>query len=225
VREHGYLLSAAFTLYQGANNSGLIPFGHLPDSMLVVGGTVALLETPSASRFQPTAKPRIEEPPIGLARPPKQIGEFGDILNNSEVGIIWGKGIKQQGIGQGDTGWEAYVARQYPGAKRLRPGAKGFDVFDESTGEAVNAKTMNTQSMSYIRNPQQIFQKLQRYVDAAVNYERRTEAELDPAQIEIKTTELAIPEYTSPEQWRQLLRAIIYGKENGVTIVIKRIRK
>ena len=34
---------------------------------------------------------------------------------------------------------------------------------------------------------------------------------------------LAIPEYTSPTQWRYLNRAILYGKEHGVTVVITRV--
>ena len=49
-------------------------------------------------------------------------------------------------------------------------------------------------------------------------------SDIDPAKIESKTIQLAIPEHTSPEQWRYLLRAIIYGKDNGVKVVITRIR-
>jgi filamentous hemagglutinin len=65
---------------------------------------------------------------------------------------------------------------------------------------------------------------VQEYVDKVVNYQPRSASELDPANIQTKTIQLAIPEYTSPEQWRYLLRAVIYGKENGVTVVITRIR-
>src|SRR5262249_17030939 len=45
-RESGYLLSAGRQLFQGATNSGLVSVNDLPLSMLVLGGTVALLETP-----------------------------------------------------------------------------------------------------------------------------------------------------------------------------------
>ena len=79
--------------------------------------------------------------------------------------------------------------------------------------------------MSRIRNPQKIFNKITEYVDDVVNYERYRRSDFDPAKIESKTIYLAIPENTSPTQWRQLLRAVIYGKDNGVSIVITRIRE
>jgi filamentous hemagglutinin len=74
--------------------------------------------------------------------------------------------------------------------------------------------------------PQEVFYKLRKYVDAAVNYdEPRANFDIDPALIKSKTIQLSIPEYTSPEQWRYLLRAIIYGKDNGVKVVITGIRQ
>ena len=105
------------------------------------------------------------------------------------------------------------------------PNSKGFDHFNPVTREAISTKTMNTLSMSYIKNPQSIFNKLQEYVDQAVNYERYRVSDLDQAKIESKSIYLAVPEWTSPTQWRYLLRAIIYGKDNGVSIVITRIRE
>jgi hypothetical protein len=228
AREHGYLLSAALTLHQGANNSGLVPFGHLPESMLVVGGMIGLLEGASPSRPRPrprpTTRPRVEELPAELLKPREHF-EFGAIVERETAGIVWGKGIKEQGLGDGDTGWEKYVARQNPNATRLRPGSTGFDLFEETTGEAISAKTLDTKTMTYIRNPQEIYRRVTRYVDKAVNYEPRWVSDLDPAKIESRTIELAIPEYTSPEQWRYLLRAVIYGKENGVTVMITRIKQ
>ena len=37
--------------------------------------------------------------------------------------------------------------------------------------------------------------------------------------------QLAIPEYTSPTQWRYLFWALGYGGERGVSIMITRIRE
>jgi filamentous hemagglutinin len=91
--------------------------------------------------------------------------------------------------------------------------------------EAISAKTMNTLSAAYIKNPQNIYNKVVSYVDDAVNYEHRRESDVDPADIESKTIHLAIPEWTSPTQWRYLNRALVYGKDNGVKIVITRIRE
>jgi hypothetical protein len=54
--EGRYLLYAAFQLYQGATNSGLVPVGHLPASMLAVAGAAAAFDTPSPSRLRPTPR-------------------------------------------------------------------------------------------------------------------------------------------------------------------------
>ena len=79
--------------------------------------------------------------------------------------------------------------------------------------------------MTYIRDPREIYRKVTRYADNTINYERRTKSGLDPEDIQSRTIHLAISEYTSPIQWRHLLRAIIYGKDNGVSILITRIRE
>jgi hypothetical protein len=79
--------------------------------------------------------------------------------------------------------------------------------------------------VSYIKYPQKIFGNLRKYVDAAVDYQPRTDLEPDPAKIQSRTIHLAIPEYTSPEQWRYLMGAIGYGREHGVSIIITRIRE
>jgi hypothetical protein len=49
------------------------------------------------------------------------------------------------------------------------------------------------------------------------------QTDLGLAEIQSTTLQLAIPEYISPTQWRYILRAIIYGKDNGVSIVVTRI--
>jgi hypothetical protein len=226
VRAHGNLLSAALTLYQGANNSGLVPVGHLPRSMLDVAGTIAAFDNPPPSRLRPANRPGIEDPAAALLRPPTETKALGGTVDNSAVGMIWNKSIKQQGSGQGGRGWPSYVASQNPDATLLPETAKAFVLFNWTTGEAISAKSMYTQTVFYITKPQKIFDKVRTYVDAAVNYyEPRTNFDIDPALMKSKTIQLSIPEHTSPEQWRYLLRAIIYGKENGVPVVITRIRQ
>jgi filamentous hemagglutinin len=133
--------------------------------------------------------------------------------------IQWGGGINDQ-----NGKWEQYYGKVNLDARYLGPYAKGFDHFNDETGEAISNKTLNTLTAGYIKNPQAIYRQLTRYVDNAVNYEPR-DTELVPTLIKSKTIQLAIPEYTSPMQWRYLLRAIIYGKDNGVSIVITRIRE
>jgi hypothetical protein len=62
------------------------------------------------------------------------------------------------------------------------------------------------------------------YVNELLDYQPTKNFDVDPDLINSKTIQLAIPEHTSPEQWRYLLRAIIYGKDNGVKVVVTGIR-
>jgi hypothetical protein len=228
----GNLLSAALTLYQGAFNGGIVGARHLPESMLAVAGTASLFGGGAPSRppkssiedplFVPgkaPKRPTAEDEPFTPAQAAKEIEGLGGIVDRSETGIEWNKGIKEQ-----NGKWEDYYDKTNPDSEQLPPGSKRFDHFNATTGEATSNKTLNTLSMSYIRDPLEIYRKVTRYVADAVNYQRRMESEPEPDDIVSKTIQLAVPEYTSPTQWRHLLRAVIYGEDNGVSIVITRIR-
>ena len=103
--------------------------------------------------------------------------------------------------------------------------AKTFDHFGEATGEAISDKTLYALTFNYINRPQAIYSKLKGYIDQAADYEQSINSDLNPAEIELKTVQLAIPEFTSPTQWRYLYMAIRYGRERGVRIVVTRIRE
>jgi len=118
-----------------------------------------------------------------------------------------------------------FYGKENPGVRRLLRGATAFDYFNDATGEAVSVKTLNTQTVNNIRNPQKIFDKVKEYVDDIIDYERVRQTDPNPGEIQSKTIHLAIPEYTSPAQWRYLNRVIIYAKDNGISIVITRIRE
>lgn len=213
------LLSAALVLYQGAIIGGIVRAGDFPRSMLDVGVAAMAFDNPPPRRILPSTNGP-EGRPAGSVEVPKEMEGLGGTVNNSDAKIDWKKGIK----GQGDK-WQDYVGEQNPDLTELPPNSKTFDHFNAKTGEAISEKTMNTLSVGYIKNPQRIFSRLRSYVDDAVDYEPGTRSDLDPAIIESRTIHLAIPEYTSPTQWRYINRAIIYAKENGVTIVITRIRE
>jgi filamentous hemagglutinin len=86
--------------------------------------------------------------------------------------------------------------------------AKTFDQLDVVTKTAVSDKTLNTLSVSYVRDPRQIYWQLKQYVDATDNYKPRAKIDADLEKIESKVIQLAIPEYTSPTQWRYLFSAL-----------------
>jgi hypothetical protein len=110
ARDGNYLLSAATFLFQGGTNSGLVPVGHLPPSMLDAAGTVAPFDTPPPSRLRPR-RPTVEEPPVEFLKPAED-PRFVPIVDRESAGVLWGKGIQEQGIGKGETGWQKYLASQ-----------------------------------------------------------------------------------------------------------------
>jgi hypothetical protein len=218
----GNLLSAAQALFQGAMLSGIAQPGHLPKSMLDVAADVWANDNPPLRPRYP-GDPAIEiapEPPEAPFATPKEVEGLGGTVDNGNIGIVWGKGIAAQG-----NPFETYVERQIPTADAMPATAKTFDQFDEATGTAISDKTLNTASISYIRNPQQIYWRLKQYVDAAADYEPWAYFDADPATIQTRMIQLAIPEYTSPTQWRYLFWALKYGSERGVWIEITRIRE
>ena len=221
----GNLLSAAQFLFQGAIISGIGEPGHLPKSMLDVAADVWANDNPPLRpRFpdDPAVEiaPKAPAAPEAPVAPAKEVEGLGGTVDNSNVGIEWSKGIADQG-----EPFETYVEVQPPNARDLPPTAKAFDQFDEATGTAISDKTLNTLSVSYIRNPQRIYGQVKQYVDAVADCEPRAKTDVASSEIQAKAIQLAIPEYTSPTQWRYLLWALGYGGERGVSIMITRIRE
>lgn len=231
------LISAALALYQGAMVGGIVPVGGkhdgIPQSMLVAGiGAMAFddsqpgfpLRRPSTgTSFEgevvPSERPSRSEGIGDVAEEQPPSGRLGDVAHNAEVEIDWDGGIVGQGIP-----WEGYVAKQYPNAQKLAPGSKAFDHFDQMSGEAISDKTLNTITYSYIDNPQRIYGKLAGYVNKVADYEPRASIDVRPSLITSKTLQLAVPEYTSEEQWQYIDRAVQYGKSRGVSVIVTRIR-
>lgn len=215
------LHSATLTLYQGAVNGGLAGPGELPPSMLDVAGVAALGTDAAPSNMRPaTAKPDFELPRPAPEEAYQEIKGLGGVVDNSEVGIEWNNGINQQG-----GPFQRYVAKENPDAKEMPANSKTFDQLNETTGEALSDKTLNTLSVSCIKSPQKILGRLKRYVDAAADYDPRAEPDADPEVIRSKTIHLGIPEYTSPTQWLYLNLASRYAREHDVSLIITRIRQ
>jgi hypothetical protein len=213
------LLSAALTLYQGAAVGGLVGPRNIPASMLDVAGAAWAVSGAPANVRPATAKPDLELPRPAPEIAPREIEGIGGEIDNSKVGIVWGK----SNDGQGDP-WETYNDKNLPGAEKLEPHSTGFDQFSALTGEATDSKTLNTLSVSLIKRPQQILSRLKGYINKLEDYQPIKESDLDPALIRSKTIQLAVPQYTSPRQWLYLNLAIGYAREHGVSLIITRIR-
>lgn len=214
-----YLHSAALTLFQGAILSGIARAGHLPPSLLDAAGAVSNYDNASPSS-RPTVRSGGLEPTLS-PHIPKELEGLGFIIRNSDAEIDWKKGRAWQGIP-----FEDYHEEIAPYLRRLRPGSTTFDFMNDATGEAISDKTLNTLSVTYIKRPWKIYSRLEEYIDAAADYnKRRVGTDVDPESIRSRTIQLAVPEYTSPRQWQYLFRAVIYAKSRGVRMYITRIRE
>jgi hypothetical protein len=250
----GYLNSAALTLYQGAGLSGIVVPGvahrEIPSSMIGVAMGATLLDGPASvplrgrsfenilpEQVAPSEEPAVpleDAPPESPSAAPKEeaseeaapipgsspaTGKMGEIVDNDDAGVDWDSGIFNQGYS-----WQGYIKKKYPDWDHLADGAKTFDHFDPLVGEAISDKTLNTLTATYAMNPQKIYGKVSKYVDAAADYTPRAYTDVNPEIIGSKTIHLAVPEYTSSEQWRYLNEGIEYGRSRNVSVIVTQIR-
>nr|WP_223821168.1 VENN motif pre-toxin domain-containing protein [Pantoea sp. M_3] len=88
-------------------------------------------------------------------------------VSAAEVGMKWGQGNMKQGIP-----WEDYVGKSLPADARLPPNFKTFDYYDGTTKTAVSAKSMDTQTMAKLANPNQVYSSIKGNIDAAAKFEK-----------------------------------------------------
>lgn len=222
---HAHMLSAEQILYTNAQTSGLVDGRHWPRAMTAVAFANGLGEggNPSVGmsriRNGATAEGYVAVP---TKSPPFAVAELPASRNLRE-GVGWGRGIEGQG-----KPWEESIAAQMPtGAKPLPPGAETWDHFVEEHGIAVSAKTLDTTTYTYASKPEKIYAKLSAYVDAAATYGSRPvrrRLAVPPEKIKSREIQLAVPYSTTDDQWRQIYRAIVYGRTRGVRLVVTRLR-
>lgn len=216
------LISAALSLYQGGVLGGLVPVGGnhtIPESMVhVIAGAAVLDDSQAGLPLRGRSVGAGEEveafPSVGEV----PTGKLGEVIDNEAVGIHLDKGIDDQGLP-----WEDHLAADNPDVALTPQRSTGFDLFNYVNGEATSAKTLNTLSYGYAENPQSIYGALKGYVDDVANYMPKRLGDIPVDEIKSKTIQLAVPEYTSPEQWGYISRAARYGESKGVPIVVTRI--
>ena len=142
-------------------------------------------------------------------------------VSKSEIGMEWGQGIQKQGMP-----WEDYVAKSLPADWRLPKNFKTFDFYDEKTGKAISAKTLDTTTPAKVKNPQQIYNTLKGHIDAAANFTKYKlgEISITAGDISSKEIHLAIPAATNKVQWQQIQSAIDYGKSQGVIVIVTGVK-
>jgi hypothetical protein len=244
------LLSAAFNLYSGAVNGGIITIGRkdgeLPASMLPVATGILAADngTPTVGLRGPAGGVEVEAEPVPPEHPPAsseeepapsrgQLAPAGphpiieELTRTGELGDnISNAEAKIDWDSGTDKGlhWENYNEAKYPEFTKLKPGSKVFDFFDETSGEAVSDKALDPLSYSYINEPKTVYSTVKRYIDAAAKYNKqRVKSDVDPATINSRSLRLGVRNYISPAQWDNLYRAVRYARSRGVKIKIWRV--
>lgn len=122
--------------------------------------------------------------------------------------------------------WEDFLASRMPAGSRLPKNFKTFDFYDEFTRIATSAKTLNTQTASKLADPKKIYHSLKKNIDTAARFEKHAllETNLTSAEISFRELQVAIPQGTTLSQWKQIRKAIDYGKAQGVSVKIIEVR-
>lgn len=198
-----------------SNASAAIPTGFKPFNLdgLPAGSTAVVnASTGEIRMLTPTgALADIPAAPI-----PANINAI--VVPQTATGIKWGGGIQDQGLP-----FENYLETKLPAGTRLPPNTGTFDFFDQSTGIATSAKTLDTMTGPKISDPSQIYSSLKSNVDAVVNFNGTNitgSAPLTPAMIVGKEVQVAVPQGTTPAQWAQINKAIDYANSHGVALRI-----
>ena len=140
----------------------------------------------------------------------------------SEIGMQWGEGNIKQGMP-----WEDYVGTTLSGtADRLPVGFKTFDYYDASSKAAYSVKSLDTQTMSRLNRPNQLYSSVKKNIDDAAGFKEasRSGVELNNSMISTREIKLAIPDKTSSDQWTQINRAIVYGESLGIKVTVTQVK-
>lgn len=68
--------------------------------------------------------------------------------------------------------WEDYVGKSLPADARLPQNFQTFDYYDGETKTVVSAKSMDTQTMAKLANPNQVYSSIKRDINAAAKFEQ-----------------------------------------------------
>ncbi|EOY8812334.1 CDI system deoxyribonuclease CdiA-o11, partial [Escherichia coli] len=122
--------------------------------------------------------------------------------------------------------WEDYVGKSLPADARLPKNFKIFDYYDGATKTATSVKSIDTQTMAKLANPNQVYSSIKGNIDAAAKFKEYALSgrELTSSMISNREIQLAIPADTTKTQWAEINRAIEYGKSQGVKVTVTQVK-
>ena len=131
--------------------------------------------------------------------------------------VQWCKGVHEQGMP-----FEDFIASKLPEGSRLPQNFKTFDYFDRASGKAVSVKTLDTQTLAKLENPNQIYQSLKRNIDAIVNFKTYAldKVRVSSQELILKELHVGIPHDTSPLQRTFINCAIDYANLNNMKLEV-----
>jgi len=140
-------------------------------------------------------------------------------------GLKWTSGSGARGLALWEQGgpWENALDLAGGLGERLAQNFRVFDFWDEGSGLATSAKTLNTLAPAYTSQPSAVYYRLRRYLDAMVEFERdkKLGAKFKSADIKRLQMFLAVPVGTTDRQIVQILRAKDYAEALGIEFVVK----
>ena len=147
----------------------------------------------------------------------KVMANGAPVVSRATTGIEWGKGIQAQGMS-----WENYLASQLPAGSRLPANFRTFDFFEETSGLAISAKTLDTTTAAKLANPRQVYSSLKTNIDDVVKFKeaRIGEQTLNSSQIASREVHVAVPKATIPAQWVEINKAAQYAEGLGVKLKV-----
>jgi hypothetical protein len=138
-----------------------------------------------------------------------------------DINIRFGQGNAIQG-----ADWEDYLDSLGTLGLRTPPKFETFDFYNAKTRAATSAKTLDTSTSFSRANPGSAYYAAKSYIDEAADFVRpraRSPFRLDSSIISQREVRLAVPISTTPAQWSELGRAVVYAKQRGVSLVVDQI--
>lgn len=80
--------------------------------------------------------------------------------------------------------------------------------------------------MAKLANPNQVYGSIKGNIDATANFKGATLSgvNINPSMITSKEVRLAVPANTTKAQWTEINRAIEYGKNQGVNVIVTQVK-
>jgi filamentous hemagglutinin len=147
------------------------------------------------------------------------------LVSGESIGLSWSGNWFDRGYA-----FENYLATKLPADWRLPPRFKTFDFFGD--GKAISAKTLNTNTLARIANPETVRYTVNGYINKMIDftkynrYSRELGKVVEVTRDGISSMELhlAISANTSPIHMQQIMRSVRYGADNAVKVILTKVK-